>query len=104
MSEKSRSLTPKPVKESMKIHKALAGGIKYKVGFGADEVEVGDFANKRFSPQVKIKRWGDEAYLNVGVNTANIPAQDESVDLQADRVGWDSPKIGAGFIKQNKRG
>ena len=48
MSEKSRSLTPKPVKESMKIHKALAGGNKkYKVGFGADEVEVGDFANKK---------------------------------------------------------
>ena len=111
VSEKSRGLVYKPIKDAIKIHPAKAGKKqKYKVEFNKDtdktnvgEVEVGDFASKEFKPQAKIKRWGGEAYLNVGVPDTNIPASEQSINLKGDRVEWDSPEIGASFYKTEKR-
>ncbi len=104
VSEKSRAVMPKPVKSAIKIQQDLGGmKKKYRVQFGKDEVEVGDFSGKNFKPQVKLKRWGDEAYLNVEVPEADIPAQGRSVGLQGDIVNWESASIGAGFYKKEKR-
>ncbi|PIP19534.1 MAG: hypothetical protein COX41_02400 [Candidatus Omnitrophica bacterium CG23_combo_of_CG06-09_8_20_14_all_41_10] len=104
ISSRSRSLTVKPVKEGIEVFQAKAGmKKKYKVAYGTDEVEVGDFSTQKFKPQAKLKRWGEETFLQVGVSQVNISAADETVDLQADRVGWESPKVGAGFYKTDQR-
>ncbi|MFH1189715.1 MAG: hypothetical protein V1682_03410 [Candidatus Omnitrophota bacterium] len=95
---------PKPVKGAIESHKASAGlSKKYTVQVGEDKVEVGDFNSREFKPHVKLKRWGDEAYLNVEVPEANIPVQEKSAALKGDRIGWESAKIGAGFYKNDKR-
>ena len=60
VSEKSKALMSEPVQGAIKINQDL-GGLekKYKVQFGTDEVEVGDFTSPEFRPQSKFKRWGD---------------------------------------------
>ncbi|MFH0763082.1 MAG: Ig-like domain-containing protein, partial [Candidatus Omnitrophota bacterium] len=104
VSEKNKAAIDKPVKGAIKTQEDL-GGLKkkYWVRVGTDKVEVGDFTSAEFKPQVKLNRWGNEAYMQVGVPETNIPAQEKSVGLQGDRVSWKSSKIGADFYKKDQR-
>jgi len=44
---------------------------KYRIAYNPQaEVDIGDYADFDFKPQVKIKRWGDECYIKVSYPTA----------------------------------
>ena len=99
-----KAVIEKPVKGAIKTHED-SGGLKkkYKVSLGADETEVGDLSSAEFKPQAKIKRWGQEAYLNITLPETGIPENEKSVNLQGDKVSWVSSKIGADFYKKDLR-
>ncbi|MFA5092326.1 MAG: hypothetical protein WC543_00015 [Candidatus Omnitrophota bacterium] len=104
VTEKTRSLLPQPVKEAIKEQAGKGrNNKKYEVAFGSDKAEVGDFSSSKFKPEVKIKRWGEEAYLKVALDQGDLSGQNATADLKSDRIGWDTTKIGAGFYKTDKR-
>ncbi|HQP91414.1 MAG TPA: DUF2341 domain-containing protein, partial [Candidatus Omnitrophota bacterium] len=84
--------------------KGKAGSMKkrYKIKFGEDEAEIGDFSSKEFKPNVKIKRWGEECYLNIEIPDEYISPKDQAVGKGADnaKVVWETSEIGARFYKK----
>ncbi|MDD5504617.1 MAG: hypothetical protein PHV77_04820, partial [Candidatus Omnitrophica bacterium] len=96
-----RSLKIAPVQGAVKTRQDH-GGLKkrYKIELGEDEVEIGGAGAGDFKPQARLKRWGDEAYLDIKVSESGIPAREKSVELKNDRIGWQSANMGVGFYKQ----
>ena len=52
---------------------------RYKIKFGKDETEIGDFATKEFRPHAKIKRWGEETSLIIELPDGAIAKEEKSV-------------------------
>jgi hypothetical protein len=75
---------------------------RYKIKFGKDEAEIGDFKTKEFKPHAKLKRWEGESSFSIEFPESKVPDNKKSVDLSAvtNRVEWDSPELYALFYKK----
>ena len=85
---------------------------RYKIKFGKDEAEIGDFKTPGFEPYVKLKRWGDETYFSLSLPAKYISSQGESVGVKASsivsegqrvkvsKIDYNSDKAGAKFYKK----
>ena len=76
---------------------------RYTIRFGRDEVEIGDFNTVEFRPHAKIKRWGDECYMDVELPDTSIPAKGKSVGMKADKIEWSSAKLDTRFYKKPRK-
>ncbi|MBL7072697.1 MAG: hypothetical protein ISS33_02820, partial [Candidatus Omnitrophica bacterium] len=75
---------------------------RYKIMFGKDETEIGDFETMEFRPHAKIKRWGEESSLSVEFPDNKIKREKKSVTRNAGKIDWDSPEIGSSFYKKSR--
>lgn len=59
-----------------------------------DEVEIGDINAAEFKPHVKLKRWGEECFINLGLATMEkkLPM------IQGDKILWQGRNYGAEFL------
>jgi len=77
---------------------------RYKIKFGEDEAEIGDFKTEDFRPYVKLKRWGEECYFSMEIPPTYMPGGNKRVGRNVDKVEWNSTDIGARFYKKERKG
>lgn len=76
---------------------------RYKIEFGEDEAEIGDFKTEDFRPQVKLKRWGEECYLRVEFPSAQMPRKDKAPILRPDKkIEYDASDLNIHFYKKGR--
>ncbi|MBU1122691.1 MAG: DUF2341 domain-containing protein, partial [Candidatus Omnitrophica bacterium] len=75
----------------------------YKIKFGTDEAEIGDFRSKKFKPYMKIKRWGNECFFSIEIPDEYAANDGSSADRSDDKIEWSSSRMNGRFYKKPRK-
>jgi surface protein len=92
-----------PEEEKQEEEEEVSASLKrrYKIKFGSDEAEIGNFETKKFEPYLKLKRWGDETYFSIWFPEKYLNREGESVGVERSEIGYGSSgRVGAKFYKK----
>ncbi|MCK5178058.1 MAG: right-handed parallel beta-helix repeat-containing protein, partial [Candidatus Omnitrophica bacterium] len=76
---------------------------RFTMKFGADEAEIGDFNTDEFRPHAKLKRWGDEAYIEIDVPDGGLTRLDKDIKKVDGKIKWGRADRGSRFAKRERK-
>jgi len=71
----------------------------FKLAIGSEEIEVGNKDAAEFKPSAKLKKWGEECFLNIGLPTT----ENVSAVIEYDKLKWKGKKKEVVFYAKDKK-